>query len=147
MQVIAYDLYPDQAFAAAHGVTFVELPHLLAGADVVSLHVAVTEAPPLIDREALALMKPSALLINTARGQLVDEAALVEALAQGRLAGAGLDVFTAEPPQQSPLLGLDKVVLTPHIGGRTAEGLHRMGEMTLENCLRALRGEPPLFQI
>jgi D-3-phosphoglycerate dehydrogenase len=147
MQVIAYDLYPDQAFAAVHGVTFVDLSQLLAGADVVSLHAAVTEDRPLLDREALALMKPTALLINTARGQLVDETALAEALREGRLAGAGLDVFTAEPPHQSPLLGLDNVVLTPHIGGRTAEGLRRMGEMTLENCLRALRGEPPLFQV
>lgn len=147
MQVIAYDLYPDQTFATAHGVTFVDLPQLLAEADVISLHAAVTEERPLIDREALALMKPTALLINTARGQLVDEAALAEVLREGRLAGAGLDVFAAEPPQSSPLLGLDNVVLTPHIGGRTAEGLRRMGEMTLENCLRALRGEPPLFQV
>ena len=148
MRLIAYDPYPDQAFAAAHGVTFVSLDELLAAADVVSLHAAAEQVSgALIDAAALDRMKPTALLINTARGALVDEEALAAALRQGRLAGAGLDAFVNEPPTGSPLLDLDNVVLTPHIGGRTLDGQRRMGEMAIENCLRALRGEKPLYQV
>lgn len=148
MRVIAADPYPDEAFAAAHDVTFVSLEQLLQEADVVSLH-APAEAVDgaLIAREELALMKPSAVLINTARGTLVDEEALATALAKERLAGAGIDAFVEEPPVGSPLLELENVVLTPHLGGRTTDGQRRMGEMVIENCLRALRGEEPLHQV
>ena len=90
---------------------------------------------------------PTAVLINTARGQLVDEQALADALGSGRLAGAGIDAFVDEPPVGSPLLSLANVVLTPHLGGRTMEGQRRMGEVVIENCLRALRGEPPLHEV
>jgi phosphoglycerate dehydrogenase-like enzyme len=148
MRLIACDPYPDQAFAAAHNVTFVSLDELLAAADVVSLHAAAEQvAGALIDAAALNRMKPAALLINTARGALVDEEALAAALREGRLAGAGLDAFINEPPTGSPLLHLDNVVLTPHIGGRTLDGQRRMGEMAIENCLRALQGEKPLYQV
>lgn len=148
MRVVAYDPYPDQAFAAAHEVTFAPLDELLAVSDVISLHApAEVVAGPLIGQAELNRMKPTALLINTARGQLVDEAALAAALREGRLAGAGLDAFVSEPPVGSPLLDLENVVLTPHIGGRTLDGQRRMGEIALENCLRALRGEPPLFEV
>lgn len=148
MRLIAYDPYPDQAFAAAHGLTFVSLDELLAVSDVVSLHAAAEQVGgALIDAAALDRMKPTALLINTARGALVDEEALAAALRQGRLAGAGLDAFVNEPPTGSSLLDLDNVVLTPHIGGRTLDGQRRMGEMAIENCLRALRGEKPLYQV
>jgi phosphoglycerate dehydrogenase-like enzyme len=95
----------------------------------------------------LAAAKPGALRIDTARGHLVDEAALVDALSGGRLAGVGLGVVTTEPPGDSSLLSLDNVVLTPHIDGQTVEGLLRMGQMTVENCLRALRGAEPLFTV
>ena len=148
MRVVAFDPYPDEDFGATHDVTFLSLPDLLATADVVSLHAGLAGgAAPLIGPAELAAVKPGALLINTARGHLIDEAAMADALREGRLAGAGLDVFTAEPPGHSPLLALDNVVLTPHIGGQTVEGLLRMGQMTVENCLRALRGEEPLFTV
>ncbi len=145
MRVVAHDPYPDEAFAAAHEVSFVPLGELLETSDIVSLHAAGGGAGGhLIGEAELEQMKPSAFLVNTARGGLVDEAALARALRAGRLAGAGLDVFAQEPPAGSPLLGLPNVVLTPHAAGFTREGLLRMGDMAVENCLRALRGEPPL---
>ncbi len=148
MKVIATDPYPDEAFAAAHGITFVPLDELLTASDVVSLHAGLAKAGrPLLGPEELAKMKPGAILINTGRGHLVDEEALAEALRSGRLAGAGLDVFVQEPPVGSPLLALDNVVLTPHMGGDTWEARRRLGEMTVENVLRALRGEPPLCPV
>jgi D-3-phosphoglycerate dehydrogenase len=148
VRVIAYDPYPNEAFAAAHQVTFVSLAELLATADIVALHAAASMVEGcLIGAAELQTMKPTAILLNTARGQLVDEAALAEALREGRLGGAGIDAFVEEPPLGSPLLALENVVLTPHIGGRTFDGLRRMGEMTIENCVRPLRGEPPLFQV
>lgn len=148
MAVIAHDPYPDLAFAAVHDVTFLPLMELLARSDAVSLHAGISGLKrPLLGAEELATMKAGAFLINAARGNMVDEMALAAALRERRLSGAGLDVFTAEPPVGSPLLGLDNVVFTPHIAGQTTAGLLRMGEMTAENCLRALRGEPPLYQV
>ncbi|MCL4302406.1 MAG: phosphoglycerate dehydrogenase [Anaerolineae bacterium] len=148
MRVIACDPYPDEVFAAAHAVTLVSLPELLERSDVVSLHAPAEAAEgPVIGPAQLKMMKPTAFLINTARGQLVDEAALAAALRQGRLAGAGIDAFVNEPPIGSPLLELENVVLTPHLGGRTLDGQRRMGELVIENCLRALRGEAPLYQV
>lgn len=148
MEIVAHDPYPDDAFAAVHGVDFLPLIELLGRADAVSLHAGISDVGrPLLGAEELAAMKPGAFLINTARGNLVDEAALADALRAGRLGGAGLDVFASEPPLGSPLLDCDNVVLTPHIAGQTRDGLLRMGEMTAENCLRALRGEPPLYRV
>jgi D-3-phosphoglycerate dehydrogenase len=148
MRVIAYDPYPNHTFAAAHNVSFVPLAALLATADVVTLHAPPEPGRgPLLGADALAAMKPGSLLINTARGALVDEAALADALRGGHLGGAGLDAFVDEPPTGSPLLALENVVLTPHIGGSTVDGRRRMGEMTVENVLRALHGQPPLYQV
>lgn len=148
MRVIAYEPYPDEAFAAAQGVTFVSLPELLENSDVVSLHApAEATEGPVIGPAQLDMMKPTAFLINTARGQLVDEEALAAALREGRLAGAGIDAFVKEPPVGSPLLELENVILTPHLGGRTLDGQRRMGVLVIENCLRVLRGEAPLYQV
>jgi phosphoglycerate dehydrogenase-like enzyme len=148
MRVIAFDPYPDKAWASEHNVSFVSLEELLAQADVVSLHAAAEMTTgPLIGPAQLAAMKPTALLINTARGVLVDEAALAVALGDRQIAGAGLDAFVAEPPVGSPLLELDNVVFTAHLGGRTVDAQRKQGEMCLENLLRALRGEPPLYQV
>ena len=117
MQVIAYDPYIDDAVFREHGVERVPtLEALLRRADHVSIHAPLTpETRHLFGREQFALMKPSAILVNTARGPIVDEAALVDALRRGEIAGAGLDVFEVEPlPTDSPLIGMENVTLTPH---------------------------------
>jgi ribulose-phosphate 3-epimerase len=148
MRVVAYDLYPDRAFARSWGVELLELDELLAQADVVSLHAPVTpETRGLIGGRALALMRPGALLVNTARGELVDEAALYEALRDGRLGGAASDVFVREPPGDNPLLSLDTFIASPHSAGQTSEGLRRMGEATADNILRVLAGDEPLHRV
>ncbi|MGB3894648.1 MAG: 2-hydroxyacid dehydrogenase [Mycolicibacter sinensis] len=120
------------------------LPDLLAEADVVSLHVPLTAATEgLIDRAGLQRMKPDAVLINTSRGQVVDEPALAEALAGGQLAGAGLDVFAVEPVgADNPLLGLDNVVLTPHVSWYTADTMRRYLTAAVDNCRRLRDGQP-----
>jgi phosphoglycerate dehydrogenase-like enzyme len=119
MRLLAYEPYPDAAFAAQHGVTLLPLERLLAEADFVSLHVPLSpESKHLINRRTLALMKPTAYLVNTARGGLVCEADLLEALRGKRIAGAGLDVFEEEPPAcVNPLCACDNVLVTPHAAG------------------------------
>lgn len=118
------------------------LPALLSESDIVSLHLPLTAATRhLIDQEALGLMKPDAVLVNTARGPIVDEEALAAALREGRLAAAGLDVFAAEPVEpDNPLLGLDNVVLTPHVTWYTVETMRRYLEVAVDNCRRLRDG-------
>ncbi|MDM7925260.1 MAG: D-glycerate dehydrogenase [bacterium] len=126
------------------GARRVGLDELLALSDFVSLHVPLTpETRRLIDSRALGLMKRSAYLINTSRGPVVDEKALVEALRSGRIAGAGLDVYENEPEIESGLIGLDNVVLLPHIGSATLETRTRMSVMAAENLLEGLSGKKP----
>jgi phosphoglycerate dehydrogenase-like enzyme len=119
------------------GVRSVALPELLRSSDCVSIHAKYDPgSAPIIGRSELDLMKPTAFLVNTARGRLVDEAALASALSTGRLAGAGLDVFWEEPlPTDSPLLGLDNVVLTPHVAG-----IPDPTPFELANVARLIRG-------
>jgi len=126
-----------------------ELESLLAEADVVSLHVPLrAETEGLLDARRLALLRPGAVLINTARGALVDETALRDALAQGRLAGAGLDVFGTEPvPADHPLIALDNVVLAPHVAWLTGETLDNSLAVAVENCRRLAAGEELLNRV
>lgn len=126
------------------GATMVERDTLLRESDFLSLHVPLTpETRHAIGAPELARMKPGAFLINAARGPIVDEAALVEALQAGRLAGAGLDVFENEPKVHPALLAMDNVTLLPHIGSATPETRLRMAMLAAENLLAALRGERP----
>jgi glyoxylate reductase len=127
------------------GVEYVQaLPELLGEADFVSLHVPLTEQTQhLIDAKALRAMKPTAYLINTSRGEVVDQEALVEALKDGVIAGAGLDVMTPEPlPSDHPLYGFSNVVMTPHIGSATVATRRRMTTMAAENAIAACNGTP-----
>lgn len=126
------------------GVEPAALPDLLAAADFVTVHVALApETRGLIGPEAIAGMKPGAVLVNTARGGIVDEAAVAEALASGRLAAAAFDVFAEEPlPPDSPLLGLSNVVLTPHIGSASHATRSAMARLAVENVIAGLEGRP-----
>ncbi len=131
------------------GVEYASLEDLLRASDIVTLHVPLTpETRHLIDRERLALMKPEAYLLNLARGEVVDEEALAEALEQGRIAGAGLDVFAREPVDpDNPLLRSDRVILSPHVAGGTNESRVRMLQVTVDNITRVLSGEKPRFVV
>lgn len=128
---------------AVEGVRSVAFGELLRCSDFVSVHVALTdETRGLLGEEALAQLKPGAILINSARGGIVDEAALAERLASGAIAGAGLDVFSEEPlPADSPLRGLENAVLLPHIGSASFRTRARMADLAVENLLAGLSGE------
>jgi len=126
------------------GARRVELDELLRTADVVSIHAPLMdETRHLINADTLALMKESAYLVNSARGPIVDEAALVDALRDGKIAGAGLDVYEHEPKTHPGLIDLDNVVLLPHLGSATIETRTAMGVLAAENAVLALRGERP----
>src|SRR6266403_337343 len=128
MRVLGYDPYISEAAAREVQVELVPLERLLAERDFVSLHTALSPATQnLINANTLAQMKKGARLVNAARGELIDEAALADALKSGRLAGAALDVFVEEPPKNSPLIGLPNVICTPHIAGSTAEAQEEVG--------------------
>ena len=144
MNVVAWTFNPTPERAKEYGVDFLELDDLLRRADVVSLHVALTpDSVGLIGRERLALMKSTAILVNVARGAVVDEAALVAALQNGAIAGAGLDVFEVEPlPPGHSLTQLDNVVLSPHAGSMAYNGTMRGLEMSIENLEQFAAGSP-----
>lgn len=140
MRVIAWTMHPDPAL----GFELVRLDDLLSTSDVVSLHLRLSnETRDFIDRPELEKMKRSAILINTARGAIVNEPALLEALASGRIAGAGLDVFEVEPlPEGHPFTRLENVVLTPHSAGVTQEALEAGLALSIENVWNFLDGRP-----
>jgi glyoxylate reductase len=137
-------LYAGPSRVEFPGARHVPLDTLLAESDFVSFHTPLTkETENLLSRERIARMKPGAIVVNTARGGVIDDAALAEALASGRLGAAGLDVFRDEPRVPTAYLGLDNVVLTPHLGSGTRETRAAMARLVLEDVLRVARGEPP----
>ncbi|MBX6376803.1 MAG: lactate dehydrogenase [Acetobacteraceae bacterium] len=148
MEVLYYDIVRLSEDAEdALGVRFRLLGELLGAADIVSLHVPLTPATRhMIGAAEIGRMKPTAYLINTCRGPVVDERALYEALRDGRIAGAGLDVFDQEPPPaDNPLFGLNNVVLTPHYAGPTWDNQVARFRNAFDNCQRVARGERPLW--
>ncbi len=145
MTVLAYDPYADAERARSLQVSLVDLKELLGRADFITIHTPLTaETTRLIGQAEFDQMKPSAILVNAARGALIDEAALYRALKSKRIAGAGLDAFAKEPlATDHPLRELENVVMTPHIAGQTEEAMVRMSTGAAENILRVLRGEMP----
>lgn len=143
MRVVAYDPYMDERFAAEHGIETGSLDMVLAAANFLSLHVPLTaQTRHMIGADAIQTMPQGAVIINTARGGIVDEQAAADALRSGRLRALCLDAFEQEPPTDSPLMGLDNVIMTPHTGAHTAEAMRAMGTMAVENLIQVLRGQP-----
>lgn len=144
MDVLVHDPVMDADTVARLGCRLVGLDELMAQGDYVSLHCPLNpETHRMIDARRLGLMKPTAFLINTARGPIVDEAALVDALERRGIAGAGLDVLEIEPPGSSPLLALDNVVLTPHVAGLSDWAIENMAARCVDTVLAVCRGEDP----
>jgi D-3-phosphoglycerate dehydrogenase / 2-oxoglutarate reductase len=144
MRVVASDPVRDEAFASAHEVTYVALDELLAQSDAVSVNCSLNETTAmLLDRRALDRMKRGSLLVNTARGGIVDEAALADVLRDGSIRAAGIDVFEREPPVGSPLIGLPNVVLTPHIAAYTDEATAAANLLAAQIVADYARGKLP----
>ena len=143
MTVIGWDAFPNQKLVDDGLLTYVDKDELLEKADLISLHAPLIMGPKgtyhMIDAEAIGKMKDTAILINTARGGLIDEEALYDALVSGKIAGAGLDVFEQEPPSpDSPLLKLDQLTAGMHVGGSTREALERTGNAAVDSVFAEL---------
>lgn len=149
MKVLSFTRHPSKERAEKWGVEFVNLETLMSASDFIVICCALTdETRGLIDDKKIRLMKPSAYLINVARGQVVDEQALALALAERRIAGAGIDVFEKEPPDlNNPLLKFDNVIVSAHIAGFTVESMRRLQMTVAEEAARIIKGEPPRFQV
>ena len=144
MEVLYHDKYRNESAENETGVRYVELDQLLRTCDFISVHTPLTpETRHLIGQEELDLMQPAAVLVNSSRGPVVDEAALADALEEGIIFAAGLDVYEEEPEVHPKLLELENVVLAPHIGSASIETRDRMAELAAENLVAILRGEEP----
>ena len=145
VRLLAFEKFPDMAFVKAHAIELVDLDTLLSRSDFVTLHTPMTaDTQGMIDRRTLARMKPGSLLINTARGGLVNEPDLVEALKAGHLAGAGLDVLAIEPPPPDhPLLALDNVIVSPHVSALDSQAIEDMAVGAAQNILDLFEGKWP----
>ena len=149
MKVVGYDPFISKEDMKKNGIKKEEdLGNIMKNADFISLHLPHTQQTHyIVNEEMLSKMKPSAYIINCARGGTVDEKALYNALKNGTIAGAGLDVFENEPPKESPLLTFDNVVLTPHIGANTNEGQIRAGTVCAKQIIKVLNGDVPDFWV
>jgi len=144
LKVLVYDPYIDPKQVESFSVTLSSLEEVLVKSDFISLHASLNDKNrKLIGKEQLALMKRTAILINTARGGLIDTKALIECLAKKEIAGAGLDVFDPEPPEGEAFRSLDNVLITPHMGGFTFESLEKVGMIVAKNILEAYNGNTP----
>ncbi|MFT5195172.1 MAG: D-3-phosphoglycerate dehydrogenase [Cellvibrionaceae bacterium] len=148
MKVVAADPYVSADAASDLGVELLPLDELLSRADLITLHAIVTdETKEMINADAIAKMKDGVMLVNVARGKLIDENALADALKSGKVAAAGLDVFYSEPPTDSPLIGLSNVTHTPHLGASSKEAQAAVGIQIVEQVLKVLNGETPDYWV
>lgn len=146
MRILAYDVFKDEAFARKWGITYVSLDEVLAESDFLSIHVPIGPSTRgLIGERELNLMKKEAFLVNISRGGIVDEESLCRILKEKRIRGAALDVFTSEPPTGSPLLTLDNVILSPHMGAYTLEALRETGMACARGIVDVFGGKRPEF--
>jgi D-3-phosphoglycerate dehydrogenase len=147
--VIAYDPFADTQYAKANNISLAEMDEVISSADFLSLHLPLTaETREMVNDAFLAKMKKGSYLINTARGEVVDEAALLRALDSGHLRGAGLDAFVTEPPDPAnPLLHLPQVIATPHLGAQTDGATSNMGWFAMLDCLAVLKNEEPKYRV
>ena len=148
-RIIGYDPVVQSEQAATFGVEWMERDDVIRNADFLSLHLPSSpDTENMLNHEVITRMKDGAYLINTARSELVDEEALIDALRIGKIAGVALDTFRHEPPgADHPAFQFPQVVATPHTGAHTDDATRAMGRMALENCLAVLRGETPLYRI
>jgi len=148
-RLVAYDPFADLEFAQRKSVNIMPLPEVLAQSDFVSLHLPITpQTQGLVNQSFLDCMKPGAFLINTARGELIDEQAVYAALICGHLRGAAIDVFTKEPPgSDNSLVGLPQVLATPHLGAHSDGATNAMGRLAMQDCLAVLSGKEPQFRV
>ena len=144
-RILAFDPVPDDEYARTHHVVFVSPEEISAQSDFLSLHLPLLpETRALVNDDFLRGMKKGAFLINTSRGELIDDIALANSIQRGHLQGAALDVFSKEPPDvDNPLLKLPQVLVTPHCASHTDGAMNAMGWMALHDCLAVLRGEKP----
>jgi len=148
-KLVAYDPFADIAFAKGNHVELDTMDEVIKQADFVSLHLPLLpETRGIVNENFLGKMKKGSFLINTSRGEAIDEDALLKALQSGHLKGAGLDAFAVEPPDpKNPLLALSQVIATPHLGAQTDGATSNMGWFAMKDCLAVLKGEKPTYQV
>ena len=148
-RIVAYDPFADAHYAQENGITLAEMDDVIAEAHFLSLHLPLTpETKGMVNANFLSKMKKGSYLVNTARGEVVDETALLRALESGHLRGAGLDAFVVEPPDPAnPLLNLPQVIATPHLGAQTDGATSNMGWFAMRDCLAVLNGEEPKYRV
>ncbi len=148
-RILAYDPFADEVFARENRVELASMEQVVAQADFVSLHLPLLpETRCLVNQDFLNRMKKGSFLINTSRGEVLDEEALLQALQSGHLKGAGLDAFTVEPPVPgNPLLALPQVIATPHLGAQTDGATSNMGWLAMRDCLAVLKNEEPAYRV
>jgi len=148
MNILVYDLVKDEKFAQSYSIKYVNLEELLQKSDYITIHIPLNDATRgMISYKELEKVKKEAFLINTSRGGIVDEQALYKALRNNQLKGAALDVYSNEPPVESPLKELDNVIMTPHIGAYTEEAIENMGMQAAQNLIDVLEGRKPKNRI
>jgi D-3-phosphoglycerate dehydrogenase len=148
-RIIAFDPFADLKFATSNHIEMADMEEVIKQADFLSLHLPLLpETRGLVNESFLSKMKKGSFLINTSRGEAIDETALFNALQSGHIKGAGLDAFTVEPPDaQNPLLSLPQVIATPHLGAQTDGATSNMGWLAMKDCLAVLKGENPSYRV